>query len=215
MSQRNQKLELYEFGAFRVDVAERILTKGQEIVALTPKAFDTLVVLIRNSGHIVEKEQLLKEVWSDTFVEEGILAVNVAAIRKALNDGDEGRSYIETVPRRGYRFVGEVRSAGKQPDGDDVLQKAPPRGNVDIRADPWCWIDCLLGGCRGWFFLGSHQIPTESAPQPIPLTSYPGAELSPTFSPDGSQVAFSWNGPQQDNFDIYVKLVDQGDVLGV
>ena len=56
-----------------------------------------------------KKDELLKEVWPDTFVEEGVLAVNVAAIRKALSDGEEGRSYIETVPRRGYRFIGEVQ----------------------------------------------------------------------------------------------------------
>jgi DNA-binding winged helix-turn-helix (wHTH) protein len=93
--------ELYEFGPFRVDLAERVLTKGQQAIPLTPKAFDTLAVLVRNSGRIVEKEALLKEVWPDTFVEEGVLAVNVAAIRKALSDGEEGRSYIETVPRRG------------------------------------------------------------------------------------------------------------------
>ena len=73
-----------------MDVAERVLTKGQQVVPLTPKAFDTLVVLVRNSGHVVEKDELLKQVWPDTFVEEGVLAVNVAAIRKALSDGEEG-----------------------------------------------------------------------------------------------------------------------------
>ncbi len=70
-------------------------------------------MLVRNSGHVVEKDELLKAVWPDTFVEEGVLAVNVAAIRKALSDGEEGRSYIETVPRRGYRFIGEVQALEK------------------------------------------------------------------------------------------------------
>jgi DNA-binding winged helix-turn-helix (wHTH) protein len=84
---------LFEFGPFRLDVAERVLTKSQEVVPLTPKAFDILVALVRNSGHVVEKDQLVKEVWPDTFVEEGVLAVNVAAIRKALSDGEEGQSY--------------------------------------------------------------------------------------------------------------------------
>ena len=71
MSQRNQNVELYEFGPFRVDAVERVLAKGQQVIPLTPKAFDTLVVLVRNSGHVVEKDALLKEVWPDTFVEEG------------------------------------------------------------------------------------------------------------------------------------------------
>jgi DNA-binding winged helix-turn-helix (wHTH) protein len=76
MSRENPNKELYEFGPFRVDVAERVLTKRQQAIPLTPKAFDTLVVLLRNSGHVVEKDELLKEVWPDTFVEEGVLAVN-------------------------------------------------------------------------------------------------------------------------------------------
>jgi len=101
----------FEFGPFRLDVAERVLTKGQQVIPLTPKAFETLVVLVRNGGRVVEKDELLKEVWPDTFVEEGVLAVNVAAIRKALSNGEEGRSYIETVPRRGYRFIGKVVSS--------------------------------------------------------------------------------------------------------
>jgi DNA-binding winged helix-turn-helix (wHTH) protein len=92
MSTSHQDSETYEFGPFRMDVAERVLTKGQHTIPLTPKAFDMLAVLIRNSGHVVDKDELLKEVWPDTFVEEGVLAVNVAAIRKAPSDGDEGRS---------------------------------------------------------------------------------------------------------------------------
>src|SRR5262245_4266811 len=108
MSLPHLQSETYEFGPFRIDASERVLTKEQQAISLTPKAFDTLVVLIRNSSHVVGKDELLKAVWPETFVEEGVLAVNVAAIRKALSDGDEARSYIETVPRRGYRFVGEV-----------------------------------------------------------------------------------------------------------
>src|SRR5262245_39531788 len=110
MSEQNHNLERYEFDAFRLNVADRVLTKENQAIQLTPKAFDTLVALVRNSGHVVDKDTLLKEVWPDTFVEEGVLAVNIAAIRKALSDGDEGPSYIETVPRRGYRFIGEVHA---------------------------------------------------------------------------------------------------------
>lgn len=101
---------LYEFGPFRLDTAERSLTRGGQLVPLTPKAYETLLVLVRNSGHIMEKEQLLKEIWRDTFVEEATLAQNVFTLRKALDGGEnEGKKYIETIPRRGYRFVAEVR----------------------------------------------------------------------------------------------------------
>jgi TolB-like protein/DNA-binding winged helix-turn-helix (wHTH) protein/Tfp pilus assembly protein PilF len=98
--------EFYEFGHFRLDPAERKLLRGNEIVALTPKTFDTLVILVRNSGHLLERDDLVKMLWPDSFVEEGSLSNNVFLLRKALG---EDPAYIETVPRRGYRFVGAVR----------------------------------------------------------------------------------------------------------
>jgi TolB-like protein/DNA-binding winged helix-turn-helix (wHTH) protein/Flp pilus assembly protein TadD len=97
---------LYEFGPFRLDPAERKLLRGNEIVALTPKAFDTLLLLVRNSGHLMEKDDLIRMLWPDTFVEEGSLSNNIFLLRKALGE-DPG--FIETVPRRGYRFIGAVR----------------------------------------------------------------------------------------------------------
>ena len=212
MSQRNQSTtELYEFGPFRAEAIERVLTKGQQVVPLTPKAFDTLVVLLRNSGHVVEKDELLKEVWPDTFVEEGVLAVNVAAIRKALSEGEEGRSYIETVPRRGYRFVGEVKALGRSSGGGPAANETEQRKKS--LATPWALAAGLLAMALlvgfGWFIFRSRSTSIPQPSSPIPLTSYPGIELNPTFSPDGSQVAFSWNGEQQDNFDIYVKVIDR------
>src|SRR5262247_722108 len=127
VSKRNQNDEQYDFGLFRVNAVEQVLTKGHQIIPLTPKAFDTLVVLVRNSGHVVGKDELLKAVWPETFVEEGVLAVNIAAIRKSLSDGDEARSYIETVPRRGYRFVGEVRTLSKSSESPQILKKSQQR----------------------------------------------------------------------------------------
>jgi TolB-like protein/DNA-binding winged helix-turn-helix (wHTH) protein/Tfp pilus assembly protein PilF len=98
--------QFYEFGPFRLDPAERKLLRGNEIVPLTPKAFDTLVILVRNSGHLLEKDELIGMLWPDTFVEEGSLSNNIFLLRKALG---EDPAFIETVPRRGYRFVGAVR----------------------------------------------------------------------------------------------------------
>jgi DNA-binding winged helix-turn-helix (wHTH) protein len=101
-----ETLRLYEFGPFRLDPAERKLLRGNEIVALTPKAFDTLHLLVRNSGHLLEKDELIGMLWPDTFVEEGSLSNHIFLLRKALG---EDTAFIETVPRRGYRFVGAVR----------------------------------------------------------------------------------------------------------
>jgi TolB-like protein len=93
----------YEFGPFRLDVTERMLTREGRPVALTLKAFDTLLLLVENCGHLVEKEKLLDTVWRDSFVNEGVLSVNIFYLPKAL-----GEEWIETVPRRGYRFVAPV-----------------------------------------------------------------------------------------------------------
>jgi TolB-like protein/DNA-binding winged helix-turn-helix (wHTH) protein/Flp pilus assembly protein TadD len=97
----------YAFGPFQVDVAERLLVRGSQPVALTAKAFELLSVLLQESGHLVAKQELLRRVWGDSFVEEAVLSVNIAAIRRALTDN--GHRYIETVPRHGYRFIAPVQ----------------------------------------------------------------------------------------------------------
>jgi DNA-binding winged helix-turn-helix (wHTH) protein/TolB-like protein/Flp pilus assembly protein TadD len=100
---------VYEFGPFRLDLAEKALSKDGESVALTPKAFDTLLILIEKNGRLVEKEELMKQLWPDTFVEENSLSQNIYLVRKALGEESQGARYIETVPRRGYRFSASVR----------------------------------------------------------------------------------------------------------
>ena len=100
---------LYEFKGFVLDAGGRVLLSEGRIVHLTPKAFDTLLVLVENCGQVVEKERLIKEVWPDTFVEEGGLTRNIHDIRKALGDGLAQPLYIETIPKRGYRFVAPVQ----------------------------------------------------------------------------------------------------------
>src|SRR6185295_3527347 len=100
---------LYQFGPYTVDGRERVLMRQGRPIPLAPKILETLLVLIRHSGHIVEKEQLMSEVWPATYVEEANLTQNISILRKVLSDGNNGSSYIETVPRRGYRFVVAVR----------------------------------------------------------------------------------------------------------
>lgn len=101
---------LYEFGSFRLDVAERLLLRDGEVVPLKPKAFDLLLAFLQQPGRLVEKEALLKAVWPDSFVEENNLTDNISRLRKALGEGENGQKFIETVPKRGYRFVAEVKA---------------------------------------------------------------------------------------------------------
>jgi eukaryotic-like serine/threonine-protein kinase len=99
---------LYEFGPFRLDPAERSLLRDGKAVPLTPKAFELLVLLVENRGHLLKKDELIERVWPNTFVEEANLAQNVSALRKALDDKNGGAQYIETVPKGGYRFTAAV-----------------------------------------------------------------------------------------------------------
>lgn len=98
----------YEFGRFRVSTAERVLLRDGEVVPLTPKVFDILLTLVEKSGQVVSKEELMKRVWPDTYVEEGNLTQNISLLRKALGESPGGVQFIETVPRRGYRFVAAI-----------------------------------------------------------------------------------------------------------
>jgi len=108
---RKQPRRLYAFGVFRLDAEERVLFGERGAVPLTPKAFDTLLALVENSGHVLGKEELMRKVWPDSFVEENNLAQNISALRKALGEEAGGQKFIETVPRRGYRFVADVSEA--------------------------------------------------------------------------------------------------------
>jgi eukaryotic-like serine/threonine-protein kinase len=106
----NESNGLYAFGPFRLDAAQRLLLRDECPIPLQPKAFETLLMLVRNSEKLVLKDDLLRTVWADTFVQESNLTQNIFVLRKALGDGDGGRRYIITVPGRGYRFAEKVRT---------------------------------------------------------------------------------------------------------
>ncbi len=122
MSERGQRV--YGFGRFRLDAGKRLLFAGEEVVGLTPKAFDTLLALVEARGRVLGKEELMRRVWAEQFVEENNLAQNIYAVRRALGDGAEGVKYVETIPKRGYRFAAEVK----------VLEVAPPDERVGASA---------------------------------------------------------------------------------
>lgn len=100
---------VYDFGPFRYDAGQRLLFRGGELVPLVPKAIDTLHVLLERRGQVVDKAELMKLVWPGTVVEEVGLARNISVLRKALGDEADTGTYIETIPKHGYRFTGEVR----------------------------------------------------------------------------------------------------------
>lgn len=200
----------YEFGPFRLDVAEQQLLRDGRVLPLTPKVFDVLRVLVESSGHLVEKEKLMAEVWPDSFVEEGALSRSVSILRKTLGENGS-KEYIETAPKRGYRFVAPVtrchhadggktrdargeRSAATAPLAvPDPSITQPDRGR---RAFPWraglvavALIAAVVVAALLRRSTRETSAPTRSAPAHRQLT-FTGIERSPTISPDGRRIAY-------------------------
>src|SRR5437867_4293548 len=122
---------IYEFGPFRLIPEERQLLRGEQAVPLTPKSFELLVVLVENSGHLIGKGELMKRIWPDSFVEEANLSVNMSALRRALDEDPNEQQYVETVPRRGYRFVAGVKESWD--DGTQLGSKGLTEDNGSSR----------------------------------------------------------------------------------
>jgi DNA-binding winged helix-turn-helix (wHTH) protein len=155
--------KIYRFGPFRYDSAQRLLFKGDELVQLVPKAVDTLQVLLELQGQVVGKAELMKAVWPDCVVEEIGLARNISLLRKSL--GDEAESYIETVPKRGYRFtadVADLASGHAQATGQD-----PMLLRWRLRRPRPTWLISgialvLLGAVVYWQFYRPSRFPSPS-----------------------------------------------------
>src|SRR4030095_6536783 len=117
--------QLYKFGKFCLDVSERVLIRDALVVPLSPKVFDTLLVLIENRGRILGKNECMQTICSDTFVEESNLTHNIDQIRRSLGDGE----YIETIPRRGYRFVSEVQTVKLETEDAETVKTGDNGGS--------------------------------------------------------------------------------------
>jgi DNA-binding winged helix-turn-helix (wHTH) protein len=222
----------YTFASFTLDADRSCLTRDGQDIKLRPKSFDSLKYLIENRGRVVSKDELVHAVWPDSFVTDDSLVQCVRDIRRALEDN--GQEFVKTVPRRGYIFDAHVKVnengrgatgsieieeeiAGSEIGGKEARQSfervtVPAIQSVGRTRRFWvawlpkprAWVVAVvlvaIGGLVGWYF----RPPVWRA---VPLTSYPGFEWSPAQSPDGNQVAFSWNGEKQDNYDIYIKLI--------
>jgi serine/threonine-protein kinase len=127
----NKAQEFLEFGRYRIDTLERILYSEGKEIPLAPKLFDTLLALVQNPGRIMHKDELMRTIWPDSFVEEGSLTRYVSTLRKTLGAGVEDQQIIQTIPKRGYRFVAEVRSTSAH-DGVQIIQE---RGRLDASLD--------------------------------------------------------------------------------
>lgn len=126
----------YEFGQFTLAPSQKRLLRDREMVPLAPKVFDTLVLLVGNQGRLIQKEEFLKALWPNSVVEEQALAHNISQLRKVLRDPAEDPKFIETVPKRGYRFIASVRASGEPPA---ILASPAPSGAVPPAMQPLRW----------------------------------------------------------------------------
>jgi Tol biopolymer transport system component/DNA-binding winged helix-turn-helix (wHTH) protein len=205
--------QIYAFGPYRLDPSARTLTREGEPVVLPPKAFDLLVALVANSGRLLTKRDLMSRLWGDAFVEEGNLSYQMSVLRKAL--GNESGEWIETAPKHGYRFVQPVDVESRQEPASAVAAADRPVSNLTRKRR----LLAIAGLLTVAMFVA--VVASWSSRSGVPAsgeqwttthsTSYPGREGRPSLSPDGSQIAFAWLGPNIDNRDIYIKLADSGD----
>lgn len=204
MSKRTK--HFYDFGPFRIDVEQRVLLREGEPVAMPPKAFDTLFALVSNHGRLLEKDDLIKTLWPETFVEEGNLGHQVFQVRKVLGDASNGQPYVETVPKRGYRFAAGVTESWDGEPAGPRLAAAGPTGQPAAppsRNRPNYWhagaaaiiISLLVGAAIGSrFFHPAGDIPLRkfslSPPVALRINAF---ELDPGIgvSPNGKLVVFT------------------------
>jgi DNA-binding winged helix-turn-helix (wHTH) protein len=220
---------LVRFGVFEMDVRTGELRKHGVRLKIQDQPFQVLQALVERPGELVTREELQTRIWAnDTFVDfDQSLNRAINKVRDVLSDTAASPRFIETLPRRGYRFIAPVEAAPKSgpmeaaprpeppPHSVGVLREEAPRDpaavEVKVRSrTPLAWVVVavlmvLVATSAAWSLRTKADEPPRSAP--TPLTTYPGSETQPTFSPDGNQVAFAWTGEKQDNLDIYVKAV--------
>jgi Tol biopolymer transport system component/DNA-binding winged helix-turn-helix (wHTH) protein len=227
-----QVASVIRFGVFELDARSGELRKSGVLLSLQDQPLKVLECLLERPGELVTREALRQRLWpGDTFVdfEQGVNAA-IKRLRETLADSAESPRFVETLPRRGYRFIAPVERDDRDRPG--FIPSAPDqRASLAGEQAPSAVVEKPPGVARRWrralgavgaialvlmtiaAWLRRASPETPAAPlRVVALTTLTGSEYGPTFSPDGSQVAFAWDGEQQDNSDIYVKLVGSSDV---
>lgn len=200
---------MIRFGEFEADIQAGELRKAGRRIKIQHQPFQLLSVLLEQPGELVSREELQRRLWpAGTIVEfEHSLNTALKKIRQALEDSASNPRFVETVPRRGYRFIAPVSkghgSASAVPAAASG-RRTPVRRQVVLPIGMVVAIALVVGA----YWLLRPGVNTSEEPLTVQLTSYPTLERHPSLSPDGNQVAFSWNGQEGNNFDIYVKQVE-------
>jgi eukaryotic-like serine/threonine-protein kinase len=230
-----QTNHFYEFGPFRVDAGRQLLLRDGQPVPLTPKAFETLLVLVQHSEQLVSKDELMKLLWPDTFVEESNLTSHISMLRKALGESPQDHRYLVTMPGRGYRFTQKVRELSDS--GELIVEshsiervtvgETESRGHhaavvsfARLRRRPWNWIlgtaagVCAIFIVRANFWLASRPLSSLQAQTEMKLrqlTTNPSENpvTNGAISPDGKYLAYT------DANGMHIKLLETGETSTV
>lgn len=201
--------QIHRFGLFEIDAASGELRKQGRLVRLQDQPFQVLLYLVQRAGETVSREELQQAVWpADTFVDfdHGVNTA-IKKIRAALGDSADNPTFIETLPRKGYRFIAPVSSGVGVPTAE-AAPAAPAVPGPGWVVPAAVVVGLMIAAVVATWWMGRGPAGAK-APPVLPLaeslTAYPGVETDPHFSPDGRRVVFSWDGPNRDNFDIYVK----------
>lgn len=208
----SREAKRFEFGAHILDAEEKVLLREGERVPIPPKVLELLLVLVDNHGHVVEKESLMKRLWADTFVEESNLTFSIRKLRQILGDNSRDPRFIETIPRRGYRFVADTRVVSHSEHGNKIesgrLPGARDRLGRILRAAAFGTVLIAALGAAAYFYYvyppGSGGVDWSGA-QNVQLTDQPGIEYFPSISPDGK--SFVYAADSGSGFDIYHQAV--------
>jgi Tol biopolymer transport system component/DNA-binding winged helix-turn-helix (wHTH) protein len=229
------------FDSFELDLSSSELRKGPTRLKVPYQSLALLQALLERPGELVTRDELRHRLWpSNTFVDFNHgLNVAIRRLREALGDSADSPKFVETVPRRGYRFIGETVPTPSPPSvaGEAAADRAnlslpSPEVSTDRLAAPatankstersrraWTWRPLLAAsvvvsiGVGVWvigMLYRPDSVQRQAPVQIVPITSYPGLEVDPSLSPDGNRLAFAWEGESGDNLDIYVRSVDGG-----
>lgn len=198
------------FGVFEVDLACAELRKQGLRLRLQEQPFQILAALLEKPGEVVTREELARRLWQDGTVVDYDRGLNAAVtrLRQALSDSAETPRYIETVARRGYRFICSVEGSAHP-----ILEPETPPAKKRNWFGPVVSAGSVLLAVAAWWAI--NRKPAETAQQvlnPVPITAEPGIEQAPSFSPDGNQIAYEWYRSPSDRH-IYVKLIGPGDPI--
>jgi Tol biopolymer transport system component/DNA-binding winged helix-turn-helix (wHTH) protein len=210
MSSQSTARRLVRFGLFELDLAEGELRKQGRKIRLQDQPFQVLELLLIRPGELVTREELQKALWpADTFVEfDQGLNTAIKKIRLALGDSADNPRFIETIPRKGYRFIAPVELAPREASTGPQDVTSTPRRSRRRFTLLWASAVAALLVAAGVWFVRSRTAKPEPSLVAVPLTTYPGIEDTPSFSPDGTQVAFQWCPENSDqSCHIYIKQV--------